>query len=65
MNSKGKLSDKDIADLLVLVFHTRRNIGFEDGGSFTDETGNCDQKEVERAERGISLIKRVILANGI
>lgn len=51
--------------MLCVIQHTRANMSWGEGGSFIDENGDLDPKEKSSAERGINLIKRLIVTNGL
>ena len=59
-----KLSKQTILDLLVLMHHAKRDISFDEGGSYTceDKKGNWifDKKEAKQADRAINFIIKLI-----
>lgn len=61
MNGKLQLSKRDKEDLLNIIDHTRRNLSWGEGGSFIDDDGNSDPKQAKSAERGIELIKQLVI----
>jgi hypothetical protein len=61
MNKNGKLSKRDIEDLLTMIRHTRADISYNEGGSYNDMEDNVDDKDVAASKRAIEIIKKIIL----
>ncbi len=66
-----KLSKKQIDDLLTLVDHTRKDIGYGWGGTYGgyDESDKGAERESEKnirkSERAIELIKQIIITRNV
>lgn len=57
-----KLSPRQIDDLLTLVEHTRTDLSYYEGGSYTEDSGETfNKKDAKKSERAIELIKKIIL----
>lgn len=58
-----KISQRTINDLLTLISHARRDISYEQGGTYnTGADGeDFDTKEAKASERAIDFIKELIL----
>lgn len=62
-----KLTEKQVDDLLTLVDHARKDIGYGWGGSYGgyEESDKEEKREankkIKKSERAIELIKKIIL----
>jgi len=60
-----RLTIKEKEDLMVLVEHTHRDIGYGDGGTYNKRAKGGDEfvfdvKEAERAKRAIQVLLKLL-----
>ena len=55
-----KLTVQQKRDIEVLLYHSRRDISYGDGGTFTKMNGDLDQIAIRQVKRSHDLLKQII-----